>query len=101
MKEYNYPMITTLVHVHVKEDCIQSFIEASLTNSRNSMKEIGNCRFDVLQSAEDPSLFVLYEAYETAAQAAAHKTTAHYALWRDTVAPMMEEPRKGIPYIGL
>lgn len=101
MKEYNCSMITTLVHVHVKEAFIQSFIEASLANSRESMKEIGNCRFDILQSAEDSSRFVLYEAYETAAHAAAHKTTAHYAQWRDTVAPMMEEPRKGIPYIGL
>ena len=29
---------------------------------------------------------------------AAHKTTAHYARWRDTVAEMMAEPRQAVKY---
>jgi autoinducer 2-degrading protein len=44
---------------------------------------------------------VLYEAYASAEDAAAHKGTAHYAAWRDRVADMMAEPRKGVPYAGL
>jgi len=27
-----------------------------------------------------------------------HKKTAHYATWRDIVAPMMAEPRRALKY---
>lgn len=94
-------MYVTLVHVKVKFDCIEAFIEASLQNSRASREEAGNVRFDVLQSADDPTFFILYEAYETTEDAAAHKGTDHYMLWRDTVADMMAEPRKGFCFEGL
>ena len=60
--------------------------------------ETGNCRFDVLQDAADPSKFLLYEAYESKESAAAHKETAHYLKWRETVADWMAEPRQGVPY---
>jgi autoinducer 2-degrading protein len=63
--------------------------------------EAGNRRFDVLQDSEDEGRFILYEAYATAEDAAAHKQTPHYAEWRDTVAEMMAEPRKGVPMKGL
>ncbi len=54
-------------------------------------------RFDVLQDAGTPSKFVLYEAYESSEAAAAHKETAHYRKWRDTVSDWMVKPRKGEP----
>ena len=44
---------------------------------------------------------MLYEAYVSEAAANAHKQTAHYAAWRDAVAPMMARPRAGEPFIGL
>ena len=44
---------------------------------------------------------MLYEAYASAAEAAAHKATPHYLAWRDTVAEMMVEPRQGTAYRGL
>jgi autoinducer 2-degrading protein len=55
----------------------------------------------VLQSPDNPSHFVLYEAYASGNDAAAHKQTAHYLAWRDAVADWMEVPRKGVPYTGL
>ncbi|NLN75099.1 MAG: antibiotic biosynthesis monooxygenase [Armatimonadetes bacterium] len=94
-------MQVTLVHIKVKPEYVDDFIEASLNNSRASVEESGNLRFDVLQSADDPTRFVLYEAYETAEDAVAHKGTDHYLLWRDTVADMMAEPRQGLRYAGL
>ena len=94
-------MQVTLVHVNVKPENVDQFIEASLENARESVYEPGNRRFDVLQSAEDPCKFVLYEAYETAEDAAAHKGTAHYLKWRETVGDWMAEPRKGVHYKGL
>jgi autoinducer 2-degrading protein len=94
-------MHVTLVHVHVKPDCIDAFIAATRINHEASVDEPGNRRFDVLQNPEDAARFMLYEAYGTAADAAAHKQTAHYAAWRDAVAEMMAEPRKGVPMNAL
>ncbi len=71
-------MQVTIVHVTVKMDHIDDFIEASRHNHEASVMEQGNRRFDVLQSADDPTRFVLYEAYESAAEAANHKETEHY-----------------------
>ncbi|TXI73956.1 MAG: antibiotic biosynthesis monooxygenase [Dokdonella sp.] len=94
-------MHVTLVHVRVKADAVAAFIEASRANHQASVCEPGNRRFDVLQAADDPTRFILYEAYASAADAAAHKDTAHYLAWRDAVADMMAEPRRGQPMSGL
>jgi autoinducer 2-degrading protein len=94
-------MHVTLVHVRVKPDSLVDFIAACRDNHEHSTKEPGNRRFDVLQDPADSGRFVLYEAYATAEDAAAHKTTAHYLKWRDTVAEMMAEPRRGENFVGL
>ena len=94
-------MHVTLVHVHIKPDRVDDFIAASRANHEGSVQEPGNRRFDLLQDAGDPTLFILYEAYASAEDAAAHKSTNHYAIWRETVEDMMVEPRRGVPYRGL
>ena len=94
-------MHVTLVHVHVKARHIEDFIEATRANHEASVLESGNLRFDVLQDGNDPARFVLYEAYRSAADAAAHKETGHYLAWRERVADWMAEPRRGINYRGL
>jgi autoinducer 2-degrading protein len=94
-------MHVTIVHVRVKPDHIVEFVAATRLNHEASVHEAGNRRFDVLQSTTDPTRFVLYEAYASEADAAAHKQTAHYLRWRETVADWMAEPREGVPYVGL
>ena len=94
-------MHVTLVHVRVKSDAVEAFKSASEANHASSVQEPGNRRFDILQDANDPTHFVLYEAYVDEAAAKDHKTTAHYATWRDKVADMMSEPRQGLPFVGL
>jgi autoinducer 2-degrading protein len=91
-------MIVTFVHVWVKEKYIEDFIKASVENHNESVREPGNLRFDLLQDAADESRFVLYEAYESEEAAAAHKSTAHYLKWRETVAGWMDRPREGIKH---
>jgi (4S)-4-hydroxy-5-phosphonooxypentane-2,3-dione isomerase len=86
------------VHVHVRPEHIESFKNATLANARASVREPGIARFDVLQQADDPARFVLVEIYRTPDAPAAHKETAHYATWRDTVAPMMAEPRTSVKF---
>ena len=81
------------VHVHVRPEAVEVFKAATLINAANSVNEPGVARFDVIQRQDDPTRFVLVEAYRTTDAIGAHKETAHYAAWRDAVAPMMAEPR--------
>jgi len=91
-------MIVTVVNIVVKSENIDQFIEATLENHRNSIQEKENLRFDVLQHRDNPQAFTLYEAYESDEAVAAHKTTAHYLKWRETVETWMAGPRQGIAH---
>ncbi|MBN1293065.1 MAG: antibiotic biosynthesis monooxygenase [Candidatus Latescibacteria bacterium] len=91
-------MIVTCVAVYVKNENIDDFIKASIENHKGSVGEPGNMRFDVLQCKDDPSRFLLYEAFESEEASSAHKKTAHYLKWKDTVAGWMAQPREGTPY---
>jgi len=91
-------MLIVHVQVRVKPDCIDAFKEATVENARNSLKEAGLARFDVLQQNDDLTRFVLVEVYRSVEATAAHKATAHYALWRDRVEPLMAEPRSSLKY---
>ena len=86
------------VHVHVKPEFVEAFRAATIANASNSLKEPGVARFDVIQRQDDPARFVLVEVYRTAEAVAAHKDTAHYAVWRDAVADLMAEPRSSVKY---
>jgi (4S)-4-hydroxy-5-phosphonooxypentane-2,3-dione isomerase len=94
-------MLVVHVHVHVKPECAEAFKQATLDNARASLQEPGIARFDVLQQQEDPTRFVLVEAYRTADAAAAHKATKHYETWRDAVAPMMAAPRSSVKFANV
>ncbi len=86
-------MFVVVVNVHVKPEAADAFIAATADNHQNTRKEPENLRFDVLRLHSDPNRFVLYEAYLSEAGFSAHQQTAHYARWRDSVAPMMAEAR--------
>ena len=94
-------MLIVHVFVHVTADAVDAFKAASLENARRSVAEPGIVRFDVIQQDDDPTRFLLIEIYRTADDQAKHKETAHYATWRDAVAPMMAEPRRSVKYHAL
>jgi len=94
-------MYVTLVHVRVRPEHAQAFLDATRANHEASVREPGNLRFDVLRSTDEPDRFVLYEAYLDEAAARAHKETPHYVAWRAQVEPWMAEPRRGVRYDGL
>jgi quinol monooxygenase YgiN len=101
MATIRFAMIVIHVHVHVRPECVEAFTTASLANARASVHEPGVARFDVVQQSGDPTRFVLVEAYRSAAAPAAHKETAHYQVWRDTVAPMMAEARASVKFASV
>lgn len=94
-------MLVVHVQVQVKPECVEAFKAATLANARASVREPGIARFDVVQQNDDPTRFVLVEAYRSVEATAAHKETAHYATWRDAVAPMMAQTRSSVKYTAL
>jgi quinol monooxygenase YgiN len=91
-------MLIVHVHIQVKPDCVEAFKAACIENSRNSLQEPGIARFDVLQEQDAPTRFMLVEIYRSAEAPAAHKQTAHYRQWADTVADMMAVPRSSVKF---
>ena len=94
-------MLVVHVHVKVKPEYVDAFKAATLENARQSIREPGIACFDAMQRQDDPTQFVLIEGYRTADAPTAHKETRHYQVWRDTVAPMMAEPRSSVKYSNL
>jgi quinol monooxygenase YgiN len=94
-------MLIVHVHVHVKADQAEAFRAASIENAKESVREPGVARFDVIQQQDDPTRFVLVEVYRSASDPAQHKETTHYQKWRDTVEGMMVEPRSGVKYTNV
>lgn len=91
-------MLVVLVHVHVLAESVEKFKDATRANAAASRREPGIAQFDLIQQSDDPTRFVIIEAYRSNEAAAAHKETNHYKTWRDAVAPMMAEPRLGVKY---
>lgn len=94
-------MLVVHVHVQVKPECIDDFKAATLNNAQTSIREPGIARFDIVQQTDDPTRFVLIEAYRDSAAPDLHKATAHYLIWRDTVATMMAAPRSSVRFTSI
>jgi len=94
-------MYVVAVTIWVKPESLQPFIESTLENARNTRREPGNLRFDVLQAEDDPARFLLYEAYRAKDEFLKHQQTPHYLLWKQTVTDFMSQPRQGIKHRSL
>jgi len=95
-------MIVNCVYIKVLPEFLDEFIAISMKNHEGTrQKEEGNFRFDVLQDAEDPTKFMLYEVFANEVAVSFHKSMDHYKNWRDTVNPMMAERRYGVRYTPL
>ena len=91
-------MYVVCVTIFVQPASVEPFIEATLDNARNTRRESGNLRFDVLRGEEDPTQFLLYEAYRSKDDFAKHQQTEHYLRWKQTVVDWMAKPRQGVKH---
>lgn len=87
-----------IVNLHVKRDKLDAFRTATVENARNSVKEPGIARFDLLQDSEDPTHFVLIEVYRDADAPARHRETEHYKKWAAVAPDMLTEQRTRVFY---
>jgi quinol monooxygenase YgiN len=75
--------------MQVTPENIEEFKQICAENAKNSVKEPGVKRFDVLQQSDDPTRFVLVEAYLDETDLEKHKQTAHYNKWRQVAEKMI------------
>jgi len=94
-------LLAVVVDVQVSAGDEEAFMQHTLENCRNSCKESGVHRFDLLRNQDDPSNFILVEIYNSDTAPALHKETKHYLKWRDSVADMMARPRSATKYVTL
>lgn len=89
-------MIVRIISCQVKPGFEAAFENATAANHRGSIAEPGVLRFDVLKVTDTPGIYYLYEAYRDDAATVVHKETAHYQLWRETVAELMAADRTSV-----
>jgi len=94
-------MYVVCVTVFVKPEFVRPFIDATFANARQTRREAGNVRFDVIQAEDDARRFMLYEAYQSKSAFAKHQQTPHYLAWKTAVAEWMAQPRQGVKHNAL
>jgi quinol monooxygenase YgiN len=81
---------------------IDKYLAAIKENGAASVKEPGCREFNVMVSATDPNHVFLFEVYDDAAAAAAHRTTEHFKKYAATTATMVTgrnvRPMKSIAF---
>jgi autoinducer 2-degrading protein len=94
-------MFIAAVHVYIKPDKVEAFKEMIRANHEGSIKEPGCLRFDVAQSKEDPTEFLLWEWYVDEEANKFHKTTPHYLAFKAEAPGLMARERVSDLYTGI
>ncbi len=92
-------MFVLHINAKVKHEFVEEFKQVCIENAKNSIKEPGVKRFDVLQQSDDPTKFVLVEAYLDESGVEQHKKTAHYNNWRKEAERMVDGERIRTRYV--
>ncbi len=76
-------MFTVLVQVEVRAELLEEFVRAISENARESVRLDPGClRFDVLQVAETPTRWMLYEVYTDEASWQRHRLSPHFQTYK-------------------
>jgi len=94
-------MFIAAVHVYIKPDKIDDFREMIQANHLASIAEPGCLRFDVAQSKDDPTEFLLWEVYIDEDAARFHKATPHYLAFKEKAPELMAKDRHSDLYEGI
>jgi autoinducer 2-degrading protein len=94
-------MFIAAVHVYIKPDKVEAFKEMIRANHEGSIREHGCLRFDVAQSKDDPTEFILWEWYVDEEANKFHKTTPHYLAFKERAPEFMARERVSDLYTGI
>ena len=76
-------MYAVLGVIKVKPEHLGEFVEKVRAHARNSLREPGCLRFDVLQDTQDPQTICLYEVFRSEADLATHREQHYYKRWME------------------
>jgi autoinducer 2-degrading protein len=77
-------MFVMLVKLEIKPALLDEFTVAVLKNAALSIERDPGClRFDVLQQADDPKRWVLYEVYDKEQSWVDHRNAAHFLAFME------------------
>jgi autoinducer 2-degrading protein len=94
-------MFIAAVHVFIQPERVDDFKEMIRANYEASIQEPGCVRFDVAQSQEDPTAFMLWECYVDEAARDAHRQTPHYLAFKDAFPALQAKDRYSDLYTGV
>jgi autoinducer 2-degrading protein len=89
-------MYALTVIAHVLENKIDLVLKKTMECALATRKENGNVRYDILQSEDDISCFVIYEVYRTKEDFLFHRETPHSIQWKAETESIMAKPRERI-----
>ena len=79
-----------VVHLKIKPDSIDKFMNAVKVNGKATRETEPGCRaFEILQDPNDPTKAMLYEVYDDRAAFDAHLASGHYQRFDAAVADMV------------
>jgi autoinducer 2-degrading protein len=77
-------MFVMLVKLQIKSELVDEFRGAILKNAELSVQRDPGClRFDVLQHADDPTHWYLYEVYDKEQAWVDHRQAAHFLAFME------------------
>jgi len=79
------------IHVKVKPDKLDEFMQVALLDARETVKEAGNLRFEIYRQEDNPTELLVFEIYESEAALEEHRQTEHIKAWRSAVAAYADE----------
>lgn len=91
-------MYVQVVYLEVKPELLATFLAEATANAAESRKEPGVERFDLLQQADNPQRFMLYEVYQAESDLEAHRQTPHFKRWLEKGLPTLSGERVRIIY---
>ncbi len=94
-------MFIAAVHVFVKPEAIDDFLELIEADQVGTLAEPGCVRFDVVRSLDDPNEFLIWEVYLDDEAAAYHKTTPHYLDFKERMPALASRDRYADRYTGI
>jgi autoinducer 2-degrading protein len=94
-------MFVAAVHVFVKPEAMDDFMELIRLDQEGTLAEPGCVRFDVVRSVDDPNEFLIWEVYLDEEAAAFHKTTPHYAEFKEKMPALASKDRYADRYEGV
>lgn len=87
-------MITIIAKFDVLPSCLDDFVKASSSVTRDTRKERGNLSYKIFRLRDDETKFTFIEEWLNDTAIEQHNNTEHFKKFIDEITPMLKsEPR--------